>query len=300
MMETSMFSLILSKFSLLFCLAGPSFAKVSPDVDCIVLHFERVQCTWNRLDNLSVNYTFFSWFHGKEARECELYLRNYSINSGCLQPYGEKDNRFMTFYTRLVYNNDSFDGKHDLLKKVKLNPPTNLTVQNGSDLNLWFYWNHSDPKCIQNEVRYRTNNKKWDAYTVTPGKQNYCINLPSSRSRYELQVRSRIDEVCAASDWSDWSKPVFWGSYNSTDIDPINGSMFVWIILYVLAPVILILLVMLLLRYERFRVIFIHVVPKPSLIPQDIEPWLKIPKGLQEGFKANYHEQACPVREYRH
>ncbi|XP_057676292.1 interleukin 2 receptor, gamma a isoform X2 [Corythoichthys intestinalis] len=274
-----------------------SFARQHPDVDCVVLHLEKVKCTWNRHDNLSVNYTFFSWFHGKKASTCETYLTNNSLTNGCIQPYGDKLNRFYTFYTNLVYGNDSFPKEHELLHKVKLYPPTNLTVQNGSDLNLWFYWNQTDPKCVQNEVRYRTNYKKWDTYTVTDGKQNYCINLPSSRSQYELQVRSRLSKVCADSGWGDWSEPVFWGSSNSTESEQVNGSMFVWIIVYVLAPVILILLVVLLLRYERFRVIFIHVVPKPSLI-QDAESWLPIPKGLKEGFKANYHEKACCVREY--
>lgn len=46
---------------------------------------------------------------------------------------------------------------------VKLYPPTNLTVQNGSDFNLWFYWNQTSPGCVESEVRFRTNNvNKWE------------------------------------------------------------------------------------------------------------------------------------------
>lgn len=53
--------------------------------------------------------------------------------------------------------------------------------------------------------------------TVSFGKQSYIINLPSSRSRYELQVRSRVHKVCGESfRWSDWSRPAVWGSNNST------------------------------------------------------------------------------------
>lgn len=45
---------------------------------------------------------------------------------------------------------------------VKLNPPINVTVQMGSDSNLWYYWNQTAYNCVENEVRIRTNGKKWD------------------------------------------------------------------------------------------------------------------------------------------
>ncbi|XP_049597965.1 cytokine receptor common subunit gamma [Syngnathus scovelli] len=290
---------MLHKLLLLLVLVCPGFAEEPPDVDCVVLHLESVKCTWNKHGNPKVNYTFRSWFHDEAVRECEKYITNNSLKIGCIQPYGDITNRFLTFYMQLVHGNDTFSKSDELKSKVKLNPPTNLTVQNGSDWNLWFYWNQTLPSCVENEVRSRINYKEWVADRVNRGKQNYCINLPSSRSQYELQVRSKLHEVCGASGWSDWSDSVMWGSNNGTESDQGDGYMFVWIIVYVLAPVILIAMVFLLVRYERFRIIFIRVVPKPSLIPQDIEPWPQIPKGLKEGFKANYHEQACPVREYR-
>ncbi|XP_077403664.1 cytokine receptor common subunit gamma-like [Vanacampus margaritifer] len=289
---------MLNKLLLLLCLVGPGFAKEAPDVDCVVLHLESVKCTWNRHGNLTVNYTFSSWFHHGKARACEMYLTNDSMNYGCIQPYGNILNRFYTFYMQLVHGNDTFLTTDELKSKVKLNPPTNLTAQKGSDSNLWFYWNQSFSTMVQNEVRYRTNYKKWNTFTLNLGKQNYCINLPSSSSRYELQVRSRLHETCGASGWSEWSEPVMWGTNKSTESDHGQSSTFVWIIVYTLAPVLLLLMVVVLLRYERFRIIFIRVVPKPSL-PPDIEPWLQISKDLKEGFKTNYHEQACPVRDYR-
>lgn len=45
---------------------------------------------------------------------------------------------------------------------VLLNPPTNITVQNGSDFNLYFYWNQTFTECVESEVRFRANNKKWE------------------------------------------------------------------------------------------------------------------------------------------
>lgn len=48
------------------------------------------------------------------------------------------------------------------LSPVKLYPPTRLTVQMGVDSNLWYYWNQTASNCVESEIRYRTNNKKWE------------------------------------------------------------------------------------------------------------------------------------------
>lgn len=123
---------------------------------------------------------------------------------------------------------------------VKLKPPSNLTVKVGSDSNLWYYWNQSDPSCEENEVRYRINNREWDVsqtrdFRLSPhsflhchhlhislqnsfaSSRSFCINLPSSSSLYELQVRGKLGSKCGESMfWSEWSEPVLWGSNNST------------------------------------------------------------------------------------
>lgn len=47
------------------------------------------------------------------------------------------------------------------LSPVKLYPPTNLTADTGTDLNLWSYWNQTASNCVESEIRYRINNKEW-------------------------------------------------------------------------------------------------------------------------------------------
>ncbi|KAK2882112.1 hypothetical protein Q8A73_022622 [Channa argus] len=287
---------------LLLCLTRHVFAKEPPGVNCLVLHLKHVKCTWNDKGTPDFNYTFYSWFHNdKQVTDCNSYVFENNTIIGCIQPYLESTARFTTFYTTLVHGNKTFKMPHELKNKVLLDPPVNLSVQNGSDSNLWFYWNQTSTNCVESEVQYRTNDNKWEISKVSTSKQSFCINLPSSNSRYELQVRSKIGGHCGESSyWSDWSEPVVWGSNNSTDRNPKN-PMSIWTpVLYVLGGFTLVLLVIILLHHERLRIILIPVVPTQSLIPyHDIEKWLHPSKGLNvENFKANYNERACPVREY--
>ncbi|XP_030602888.1 cytokine receptor common subunit gamma-like [Archocentrus centrarchus] len=289
-----------ARLLLFLCVIVPVFAKEAPDVDCLVVNLKYVSCTWNKNGTPEVNYTFYSRFSNQQLISCPHYLSENNMNIGCNQPCGSGD-RFLTFHTE-VHGNGIFIENHDLRQQVKLNPPNNLTVLNGSDSNLWFYWNHTSPaplRCVESEVRFRTNNNNWEHSKVSSKTQNYSINLPSNSSRYELQVRNRIGYGCGASRfWSDWSEPVVWGSHDTTGS---SDTMTVWTpVLYVVGAITLILLIMMLLHHERIRIILIPAVPKPSLFLQDIEDWFQFPKGLKESFKANYNEDACPVSEYNH
>ncbi|KAF7662534.1 hypothetical protein LDENG_00233520 [Lucifuga dentata] len=285
-------------------------AKNPPDVVCLMINLKYVHCSWNGQRTPDVSYSFYSRFrHGETFRKCVTYISEDGTNTGCDQPYDLLiEKRFQQFYTKLVHGNDSFQKTHDLKRKVKLNPPVNLTALNGSDGNLWFYWNHTISGCVESEVHHRINNNKWEISKLSVGRQNYCINLPSSSSRYELQVRSTIWKDCGGSDfWSDFSQPVFWGSMkenNSTDIN--RGSMSLLTpVLSVVGAFILILLVIMLLHHERLRIILIPIIPTPNNLkeiltnPND-EAWLHISKSHKEGFKANFNERACPTCEYHH
>ncbi|XP_051793723.1 cytokine receptor common subunit gamma-like isoform X2 [Acanthochromis polyacanthus] len=205
---------------LFLCLVGHAFAEKPPDVDCLVVHLQHVHCSWNQKRAPEVNYTFSSWFHHEKEKECATYLSENGVITGCYQPYQETK-RFNSFYTTLVHGNKTFLKTHELKNKVKLNPPSNVTVKNGSDSNLWFYWNQTKSQCVESEVRYKINDRTEQRFPVSNGVQSYGINLPSSSSRYELQVRSRVDDTCGQSIfWSDWSEPVVWGSNSHTGLQP--------------------------------------------------------------------------------
>ncbi|XP_028450356.1 cytokine receptor common subunit gamma-like [Perca flavescens] len=226
---------MLKRLLMLLCLTGHVFARETPDVDCLVVHLKYVHCSWNKQGTPEVNYTFYGWFHGANVSECPSYLSENNINTGCNQPYGSLLNRFNDFYTRLVHENQISEVKtHELKEKVKFNPPTNLTVRYGSDSNLWLNWTQIRSNCVESEVRYRNTcvacyllhfpfavqNLSYcpQSSRVSIGKQDYCLNLPSRSSLYELQVRSRMAYTFGLSKfWSDWTEPVVWGSNNSTD-----------------------------------------------------------------------------------
>ncbi|XP_054481229.1 cytokine receptor common subunit gamma-like [Anoplopoma fimbria] len=289
-----------TRLLLLLCLTGHVFAKEPPDVDCLVVNLKYVYCSWNKQGTPEVNYTFKSWFGDEKVKsECPTYLSENNTNIGCNRPY-ESLQRFSPFITELVHGKQISQREHNLKAKVKLNPPTNVAVQNRSDSNLWLTWSQNSLTCVESEVRYRVNNRKWSFYLVSNGVQEYCVNLPSRSSLYELQVRTRLGFDCGGPTfWSNWSEPVVWGSNNSTDTNQRNSLMSVWTpVMYVVGAFILVLLVMMLLHHERIRIIFIPVVPKPSPNLHNIEDWFQFPKGLKESF--NYNERPCLVREYCH
>uniref|UniRef100_A0A8C7ZTB7 Cytokine receptor-like factor 2-like D1 domain-containing protein n=1 Tax=Oryzias sinensis TaxID=183150 RepID=A0A8C7ZTB7_9TELE len=252
-LSATMLALLLLIFSLNGCL----LAKEAPDVDCLVVNLEYVSCSWKK--STDGNYTFTSWFEGDTVLECAEYLPGNSTHTGCNRPYS-KQRRFDPFYTVLKNGNDSSQAlkqEHQLQTKVKLNPPTNVTVKYGSDQNLWFYWNQTYKACMESEVRHRKKQMKWEVgsflflflnkffhvsvfllfsfsiilsfkaffflqHSKVFRDQSYCINLPASNSRYELQVRIKLDSACGGGPdyWSEWSEPAIWGSNNSTGRTP--------------------------------------------------------------------------------
>uniref|UniRef100_A0A3Q4GDG3 Cytokine receptor common subunit gamma-like n=1 Tax=Neolamprologus brichardi TaxID=32507 RepID=A0A3Q4GDG3_NEOBR len=282
-------------FSFLYLLCSTSGYILSLYVDCLVVNLDYISCTWNKTGTPEVNYTFYSKLGNDQWKMCNHYLTENNVNIGCNKEIDSRD-RFKTFRTQLTNGSEWFEKGHELKKQVKLNPPTNLTVLNGSDFNLWFYWNHTSPAplhCVESEVRFRTNNNNWDV--VSAGIQKYCINLPSSSSRYELQVRNRVDDACGESIfWSDWSEPVVWGSNNSTYA---KNSMSPWMpVMYVVGAITVILLAMILLHHERWQLF----VTSEGFFSLFFKDWFQFSKGLKDNFKPDYNERACPVREYNY
>ncbi|XP_054907683.1 cytokine receptor common subunit gamma-like [Poeciliopsis prolifica] len=293
---------------LFLCLLGQILAKEPPDVTCLVINLESIRCMWNQQGTPEVNYTFSSRAQNQEETICGEYLSENGTNIGCMLPYTELQ-RFNPFHTKLSDGNRAYEQTHDLKGKVKLNPPTNLTVKNGSDLNLWFYWNLTVPglqqqtTCVESQVRIRKNNNDWEISSVYRGHQSYCHNLPSSTARYELQVQIRFDNSCGQSKfWSDWSEPVVWGFNNSTISNVKKDKMGDWTaVVSVVSGITLILLLVVLLQNERIKIILIPPpIPKPALNSPDVEDWFHFSKGLiKERFNTNFNERACTVREYQ-
>lgn len=129
---------------------------------------------------------------------------------------------------------------------VKLNPPTNLTVQKQSDSYLSYYWNQTSTNCVESEVRYRVNCGQWQVgnmkeekrdsslssslfshsmlfylfpsllisflfsisqiSTVSIGREFFDLHSLCSNSQYELQVRSKIGNDCGES--------LFWSDWS--------------------------------------------------------------------------------------
>uniref|UniRef100_A0A8C1UYJ6 Interleukin 2 receptor, gamma a n=1 Tax=Cyprinus carpio TaxID=7962 RepID=A0A8C1UYJ6_CYPCA len=286
-------------------------ASSQQEINCLIINLEYVNCTWTEHEH---NYSFKSRFAHKETLDCPKYLRIDGVNMGCMFHY-EKLLRFNTLKTWLYSDNGHLvtEKEHNLKAYVKLYPPVNLSVVEKKDAELWLYWNiTNNVSCTESEVRHRTDNNSWKNTKPTT-RPSFSLPFPSKK-RYEFQVRARIESSCGESMfWSDWSEPVYWGSLKNNDTTGFldNMSVMSLVLCVAVATVILIILSCLLVHSERLRIILIPVVPNAGRNVRDylaalfdnydgnVEKWLSMPKDLENGFKPNFTERACPVREYR-
>ncbi|XP_043106437.1 interleukin 2 receptor, gamma a [Puntigrus tetrazona] len=290
----------------------PSFAFSSssqPKITCLIINLDYVNCTWTEHKH---NYTFKSKFSHKETLDCEKYLSTDGVNTGCVFHY-EKPQRFITLKTRLHSSNGSLvtEQEHNLKEYVKLYSPVNLSVVEKKDAELWLYWNITkNDSCIESQVRHRTDNNAWK--NTTPGhRTSFSLPFPSNK-RYEFQVRSRIEFSCGESKlWSDWSEPIYWEQLKTNNTTDGRISVMSLVLCTAVASVILLILACLLVHSERLRIILIPVVPNAGRnvsnylaalfdnYDGNVEKWLSMPKDLENGFKPNFTERACLVREYK-
>ncbi|XP_065116118.1 interleukin 2 receptor, gamma a [Paramisgurnus dabryanus] len=286
----------------------------NPSIKCLVINLEYVNCTWSEQGVQMHNYTFESMFSAYGKQICSQYYQVNRVNVGCRIPYVETQ-RFNDLETWLYNKNGSLvtKQKHQLKEEVKLYPPYNLSVEAKKDTELWLYWNVTQNKnCIDSQVRHRTENTDWQ--TKEPRSMNqFSLPFPSKK-RYEFQVRARIMSSCGQSKyWSEWSMPVYWGHSkpNNKTESPVSSSVTSLVLYAVGATVMLVILSCLLVHSERLRIILIPVVPNAGRnvskylaaffddYDGNVDKWLSISKDLEKGFKPNFTERACPVREYR-
>ncbi|XP_053501955.1 interleukin 2 receptor, gamma a [Ictalurus furcatus] len=287
------------------------------EIECTVVNLEYMICTWDKDDKdgtLAENYTFKSCYKNPDdPAECSSYQYSREVRVGCVVPYSEKElQRFKDFYAWL-YRDNLIIAKQEykpLLNRVKLNAPNNVSLLL-SETELWIYWNvtsNTKDHCQEREVRYRINGNNWSIYSKTMG-NTFNVPFPNARSLYEFQVRVRMSSTCGESDlWSEWSEPVFWGSMKKINDTETRQQMSVGLMVLctVGAAIVLIMLTCLLIHSERLRVILVPVVPSPKNLRDlidsydgNVEKWLHISKELQDGFKPNFSERPCIVREFR-
>ncbi|KAK3521579.1 hypothetical protein QTP70_014765 [Hemibagrus guttatus] len=305
--------MIFSSFLMLVWICSGSASTLPHHIECTVVNLEYVNCTWDGNGTMVENYTFLSSYKNPAVGvECSSYQYVRAVRIGCVVPYSEKDlQRFEEFYTWLYtdINNMTKREYKSLLKRVKLNAPYNMTVLL-KDPELWIYWNNTSnikPQCQEREVRYRINGNKWSIYSSRM-ENSFNVPFPNAQSLYEFQVRVRMSSTCGESElWSEWSESVFWGSKKINDTDTgQQTSAALMVLCTVGAAVVLIMLTCLLIHSERIRVILIPVVPGPKNLKDlidsyngNVENWLHISKELQDGFKPNFSERPCTVREFK-
>ncbi|KAJ7996337.1 hypothetical protein DPEC_G00236050 [Dallia pectoralis] len=285
-------------------------ASFRPNVTCMVINLDYVNCSWSEQGSPDMNYTFFhNKFNTQKnyMEECSAYLLEQGYVVGCRLDY-ERADRFKTLITKLVIQNKTYEQKHYLRDKVKLYPPANLSLEMIKNTQLNLYWNNSkNTHCIESEVCLKINTNGWQSQHPRQ-EQIYSVPLPSKKNKYEFKVRARTSNICHQSLlWSEWSPIVVWNPMkadNSTDI-PVSAMPFWLLTLSIVGPAFLLMLACMLVygERERLRFIFIPIVPNPGKNLKDLldcendKAWLQIPKDVC--FQPNFTERACSVSEYK-
>ncbi|KAL0993926.1 hypothetical protein UPYG_G00115640 [Umbra pygmaea] len=295
-------------FILLISLQGYK-APFTPNVSCLIVNLDFVNCSWTEQGIPEKNSTFFhNRFNtqSEHMEECSTYLYEKGCTVGCRLPFKHSD-RFTTLRTKLVHQNQSYMQNHNLKNMVQLYPPANLSVEISTNRTLNLYWNNSKNSiCTESEVNYRINNNEWKSFTPRR-EQNFSLHFPSKSSRYEFQVRARLKSLCGESKlWSDWSQIAVWDSMKESNNAGISGDTnILWkLLLSIVGTTIFLMLACMLVYWkrERLRLILVPIVPNPGKNLKDFldsdneEARLHISKDVC--FQPNFNERACPVREY--
>ncbi|XP_028671582.1 interleukin 2 receptor, gamma b isoform X1 [Erpetoichthys calabaricus] len=289
-----------------------------PNISCIIYNQEYTQCMWSEHEVPQINYTFFRKYKKTmQYSECSQYIQKKEYNTGCKLEFNP-DLKFSNFQVNLSSpkNSVQWDYTFQLKEKVLMNPPVNISVTSSSDNDINLTWNIPvtlKKGCLVSQVKYK-NNKDVQWQTSPEIFKQTQFNLPFADESllYEFYVKITVHSNCGGSSfWSDWSKPVYWGSNKSESLHPtevtsfFHGYVFKAIICPVMGSAILLFLVCMLAQNERLRIILVPVIPNPGKNFEDLfgpyngnfQEWMHISKDVVEGFKPNYTEPVWPVME---
>ncbi|GAB5584681.1 interleukin-13 receptor subunit alpha-2 isoform X1 [Prionailurus iriomotensis] len=236
------------------------------------------------------------------VQECGHYLFSGEITSGCwLQK--EEIHLYETFVVQLQ---DPREPKRQSTQRLKLQnlvipwAPENLTLRNLSETQLELTWSnrHLD-HCLEHLVQYRSD---WDrSWTEQSVDHRHSFSLPSvdGQKFYTFRVRSRYNPLCgSAQRWSEWSRPIHWGS-NTSKENPLLFAMEA--VLIPLGSVGLIIsLICVYCWLERTMPRIPTLKNLEDLVTEyhgNFSAWSGVSKGLAESLQPDYSEWLCHVSE---
>uniref|UniRef100_A0A6J0TVH0 Cytokine receptor common subunit gamma n=1 Tax=Pogona vitticeps TaxID=103695 RepID=A0A6J0TVH0_9SAUR len=292
---------------LLLCLSpgGPGAHSSAPKVDCIVFNEDYMTCDWGRQQTPMVSYSFYSRFSHTQLEECQDYFQRDGIRVGCrLNITFNSETLFYKLYIHLnsSHTNTSYNDTVELLSRVQVGAPFNLSVKALENNQLRLSWNtpYRNPRCLEHAVEYRSN-KDVNFTTQKTEEMNFNVASVDPEKRYTFYVRSKMKLLCSFTElWSEPGGPIYWGKETAPSM-----PFLLQISLLLASFFLLILLVLILLRMERVRLVLMPAIPNPSKKFEDLftayhgnfSEWAGVSKDALDMFKPSYHESICRVSE---
>ncbi|XP_004777271.1 cytokine receptor common subunit gamma isoform X1 [Mustela putorius furo] len=277
-----------------------------PEVQCFVFNVEYMNCTWDsssepQPSNLTLHY-WYKNSNDDKVQECGHYLFSGGTTAGCwLQK--EEIHLYETFVVQLQ---DPREPRRQSIRTLKLQnlvipwAPENLTLRNLSESQLELSWSnrHLD-HCLEHLVQYRSD---WDrSWTEQSVDHRNSFSLPSvdGQKFYTFRVRSRYNPLCgSAQRWSEWSRPVHWGSNTSKENPLLFALEAVLIPLGSMGLIISLICVYCWLERTIPRIPTLKNLE--DLVTEyhgNFSAWSGVSKGLAESLQPDYSEWLCHVSE---
>lgn len=284
----------------------------SAEVECVMNTAKVLTCTWNHPQPPAENYTFYYWESTAESKAipCPEYLHVNYTNVGCKLSISDP---YETFGVKLNGSRlgapiaKNFKKHQDY---VKMDPPTNLSIEITPNLELMLRWDQGCGTIPQHCVTYRVKHRNTASDSWTEKDASNTLSVLSSFDmcqNYTFHVKSKMSTVCSnAFMWSEWSEGVTWAR-NATVCDEQPQARAPWksthtgiTVGFTLLFVVIILAVI---GQERIWVILVPQIPNPGKKFEDlingcnVQEWVGVSKEAVEKMKLNYTETLCTVTE---
>ncbi|XP_030065465.1 interleukin-13 receptor subunit alpha-1 isoform X2 [Microcaecilia unicolor] len=283
-------------------------SKGDPDTSvtkfaCVWYNMDYMNCTWQPGKHTppDTKYVFYYRYEQLNSdRECPKYIFENQTRIGCHFSKDElcEESKIYLMVTDHSESLRSFYTDVDLYSVLKPSTPRITNLSNISDNEIYVSWTNLwllNNACLCSQVEVKENALDVGTFSVSKDRSLVILRKYFPDVHYTVRVREKVDELCSASLWSDWSQEE---SLNETSPvkkgeDSNSGSSLIYLlmILFIVGVATIIFLV----HLKRLRFLIFPPIPDPAKL---FKGMLEEQNGVWQWTKYSEANVSCkPVKE---